>query len=237
MERHNKAFMALEGKQLNKHWRVKRDKPGYWFGTSTPVVGKGMMLTIREGHVLASVTSAASEGSRKIAQVLTGTVYLEGMHYTIDRRDWHFFVKLGLPDSDLLALGISGGHRTLESNINVTVSGRSRRGVTVEIHTRALVFSVRYGLGAELLEKERARVLEQAQQRAVARAWATEQQKIQDGRELSRVWSESEKQQLLAVGKVPGYEGYYILPVEQYPELADSRANIQFLKQNEMGKR
>ncbi|KAG7321337.1 hypothetical protein KOW79_015752 [Hemibagrus wyckioides] len=237
VERHNKAFMALEGRQLNKQWRIKRDKPGYWFGTSTPVVGKGMMLAIREGHVLASVTSAASEGSRKIAQVLTGAIYLEGMHYTIERRDWHFFVKLGLPDGDLLALGISGGHRTLENGINVTVSGRSRRGVTVEIHMPALVFNVRYGLGVELLENERDRVLEQAQQRAVARAWAVEQQQVQEGRDVSRAWSESEKQQLLVVGKVPGYEGYYILPVEQYPELADSRANIQFLKQNEMGKR
>ncbi|TSL04381.1 Teneurin-2 [Bagarius yarrelli] len=237
VERHNKAFMALEGKQLNKQWRVKRDKPGYWFGTSTPVVGKGMMLAIKESHVLASVTSAASEGSRKIAQVLTGAIYLEGVHYTIDRRDWHFFVKLGLPDGDFLALGISGSHRTLESSINVTVSGRSRRGVTLEIHTPALVFSVRYGLGAELLEKERARVLEQAQQRAVALAWAMELQHVKEGRDVNRVWSESEKQQLLAMGKVPGYEGLYILPVEQYPELADSRANIQFLKQNEMGKR
>lgn len=237
VQRHNQAFMALEGRLLNKHQRIKRDKSSYWFGTGVPVVAKGMMFAIREGQVFASVTSVASEGRRKMAQVLNGAVYLNGLHYTIDGRDWHFFVKLGLPDGDLRSLGISGGHRTLENGLNVTISERSRRGVTVEFHTAVLTFSVRYGLVAELLEKERARVMEQAQQRALAQAWVREQQQVLDGRDASRTWTESEKQQLLALGKVPGYEGYYVLPVEQYPELADSRANIQFLKQNEMGKR
>ncbi|KAM7333246.1 hypothetical protein ACRRTK_006566 [Alexandromys fortis] len=55
--------------------------------------------------------------------------------------------------------------------------------------------------------------------------------------EGSRLWTEGEKQQLLSTGRVQGYEGYYVLPVEQYPELADSSSNIQFLRQNEMGKR
>uniref|UniRef100_A0A4W4GLL6 Teneurin-2 n=1 Tax=Electrophorus electricus TaxID=8005 RepID=A0A4W4GLL6_ELEEL len=237
VERHNQAFMALEGRLLNKQRRLKRDKPGYWFGTSTPIVGKGMMLAIREGHVMTSVSSMAGEDSRKIAQVLSNTLYLQGTHYTIDGRDWHFFVKLGLADGDLLALGLSSGRKTLESGVNVTVSGRSRRGVTVEFHTHTLVFSVRYGLTVEVLEKERGRVLEQAHQRALAGAWAREQQRVQEGRDGGRVWTESEKQQLLAMGKVPGYEGYYVLPVEQYPELADSSTNIQFLKQNDMGKR
>ncbi|XP_072518552.1 teneurin-2 isoform X4 [Salminus brasiliensis] len=237
VERHNQAFMALEGRLLNKQRRAKRDKPGYWFGTSTPIVGKGMMLAIRDGHVLTSVSSAASEDSRKVAQILSNTIYLEGTHYTIDGRDWHFFVKLGLADGDLLALGFSSGRKTLENGVNVTVSGRSRRGVTVEIHTATLAFSIRYGLAPEVLEKERARVLEQAHQRAMAGAWAREQQQVQEGRDGGRAWTENEKQQLLAVGKVPAYEGYYVLPVEQYPELADSSTNVQFLKQNEMGKR
>uniref|UniRef100_A0A8B9HFI8 Teneurin-2 n=1 Tax=Astyanax mexicanus TaxID=7994 RepID=A0A8B9HFI8_ASTMX len=237
VERHNQAFMALEGRLLNKQRRAKHDKPGYWFGTSTPIVGKGMMLAIRDGHVLTSVSSAASEDSRKIAQILSNTIYLEGTHYTIDGRDWHFFVKLGLADGDLLALGFSSGRKTLENGVNVTVSGRSRRGVTMEIHTATLAFSIRYGLTPEVLEKERARVLEQAHQRAMAGAWAREQQQVQEGRDGGCAWTESEKQQLLAVGKVPAYEGYYVLPVEQYPELADSSTNVQFLKQNEMGKR
>lgn len=46
-----------------------------------------------------------------------------------------------------------------------------------------------------------------------------------------------EKRQLLSAGKVQGYDGYYVLSVEQYPELADSANNIQFLRQSEIGKR
>ncbi|XP_030636941.1 teneurin-2 isoform X2 [Chanos chanos] len=237
-EKHNQAFMALEGRLLNKRRRIRRDKPGYWFGTSIPIVGRGMMLAVKEGHVLTGLTTVASEDSRKIAQVLASAMYLEGTHYTIDGRDWHFFVKPGLADSDLLALGLNGGHKTLEGGLNITVSGRARRGaITVEIHAAALTFSVRYGLTTDAVEKERAHVLEQAHQRAQAGAWAKELLLAREGRDGGWSWTEAEKQQLLAMGKVPGYEGYYVLPVEQYPELADSSANIQFLRQNEMGRR
>ncbi|TRY60518.1 hypothetical protein DNTS_011823 [Danionella cerebrum] len=237
VDRHNQAFMVLEGRRLNKQRRSKHDKPGYWFGTSMPIVGRGMMLAIKDGHVSTDLSSSASEDSRKISQILNSAIYLEGTHYTIDGRDCHFFVKLGLADSDLLALGLSGGHKTLENGLNVTVSGRSRRGVTIEIHSIKLTYSIRYGLSAEVLEKERTRVLEQAHQRALSRAWAREQKLVQDGKEGGRVWAENERQQILNLGKVTGYEGYYVLPVEQYPELADSGANVQFLKQNEMGRR
>uniref|UniRef100_A0A4W5LYR2 Uncharacterized protein n=1 Tax=Hucho hucho TaxID=62062 RepID=A0A4W5LYR2_9TELE len=236
-ERHNQAFMALEGRLLNKERRAKREKPGYWFGTKIPIVGRGMMLAIKERHVVTGVSGLASEDSRKVAQVLNNAVYLEGTHYTIDGKDCHFFVKLGLADSDLLSLGLSSGRKSLENGVNVTVSGRSRRGVTVEIHTVALSLSVRYGLAADVLEKERGRLLEQAHQRALSGAWMREQQHLKDSREGGRLWSEGERQQLLATGKVPGYDGYYVLPVEQYPELADSSSNIQFLRQKEMGKR
>uniref|UniRef100_A0A6Q2XEX9 Teneurin-2 n=1 Tax=Esox lucius TaxID=8010 RepID=A0A6Q2XEX9_ESOLU len=236
-ERHNQAFMALEGKQLNKGQWAKREKPGYWFGTSVPIVGRGMMLAIKEGHVVTGVSGLASEDSRKVAQVLNNAVYLEGTHYTIDGRDCHFFVKLGLGDSDLLSLGLSSGRRALEGGVNVTVSGRSRRGLTIEIHTAALSLSVRYGLTADTLEKERSRLLEQAHQRALSGAWTKEQQRLRESREGGSQWAEGERQQLLATGKVPGYDGYYVLPVEQYPELADSSNNIQFLRQSEMGRR
>uniref|UniRef100_A0AAZ3S2E3 Teneurin-2 n=1 Tax=Oncorhynchus tshawytscha TaxID=74940 RepID=A0AAZ3S2E3_ONCTS len=236
-ERYNQAFMALEGRLLNKEHRAKRDKPGYWFGTKIPIVGRGMMLAIKEGHVVTGVSGLASEDSRKVAQVLNNAIYLEGTHYTVDGKDCHFFVKLGLADSDLLSLGLSSGRKALENGVNVTVSGRSRRGVTVEIHTVALSLSVRYGLAADVLEKERGRLLEQAHQRALSGAWMREQQCLRESREGGRLWAEGERQQLLAAGKVPGYDGYYVLPVEQYPELADSSSNIQFLRQKEMGKR
>ncbi|KAM6986662.1 teneurin-2 [Aplochiton taeniatus] len=238
-ERHNQAFMALEGRTLNKEPQNKRGKPGYWFGSRAPVIGRGMMLAIRDGHATTAVSGLANEDSRKVAQVLNGAIYLEGTHYTVDGRDCHYFVKLGLADSDLLALGLSSGRKTLDNMVNVTVSGRSRRGVTVEIHTSVISLSVRYGLGVEVLERERARLAEAVHQRAVSGAWAHEQQRAREGRDREGgwMWAEGERQQLLATGRVPGYDGYYVLPVEQYPELADSSSNIQFLRQNEVGRR
>uniref|UniRef100_A0A673BQL3 Teneurin-2 n=1 Tax=Sphaeramia orbicularis TaxID=375764 RepID=A0A673BQL3_9TELE len=220
-ERHNQAFMALEGRLLNKERRRRKDKPGHWFGTSTPIIGRGVMLALKEGRVVAGVSALASEDSRKVALILNGAQYLE----------------VGSADSDLLALGLTNGRKSLESGINVTVSGRSRRGVTVEFAVPSLVLSVRYGLAVDVVDEEKVRLLELARQRALAGAWAKEQQRARDGKGGNRVWTEGERQQLQTTGRVQGYDGYYVLPVEQYPELADSSNNIQFLRQNEMGKR
>ncbi|TMS17555.1 Teneurin-2 [Larimichthys crocea] len=55
-ERHNQAFMALEGRLLNKERRRRKDKPGHWFGTSTPIIGRGVMLALKEGRVVAGVS-------------------------------------------------------------------------------------------------------------------------------------------------------------------------------------
>lgn len=236
-ERQNQAFMALEGQLLNKERRGRRPRPGHWFGTSPPIVGRGVMLAVRGGHVAAAVSSGASEDARRVAQVLNGATHLEGTHYTLDGRDCHFFVKVGPPDADLLSLGLTGGRKALEGGVNVTVGGRTRRAATVEFRGAALTLSVRYGPGADVLDKERARLLELAHQRALAGAWAREQRRAQEGKEGGRLWTEGERQQLISTGRVQGYEGYYVLPVEQYPELADSSTNIQFLRQNEMGKR
>ncbi|KAG7329248.1 hypothetical protein KOW79_007422 [Hemibagrus wyckioides] len=237
-ERHSQAFMALEGQLLNKDRQSKRDKLGHWFGTVPSIIGRGVMLAVKEGRVVTGVSSTASDDSKKVALVLNSAVYLEGTHYVQDGRDCHFFVKIGSADADLLALGLNNGRRVLEgAGINVTVSGRSRRGVTVELRSSALSLSVRYGLAQDTLDEERARLLELARQRALAGAWLREQQRTRDGKEGSRLWTEGERQQLLSTGRVQGYDGYYVLPVEQYPELADSSTNIQFLRQNEMGKR
>lgn len=236
-ERHNQAFMALEGRLLNKGRRTKQDKPGYWFGTNTPIIGRGVMLSMKDGRVVTAVSGIASEDSRKVALVLNNAMYLEGTHYTQDGRDCHFFVKVGSADGDLQALGLTNGRKMLESGVNVTVSGRSRRGATVEFRATSLLLSVRYALGADVLDEERTRLLELAHQRALWGAWAREQQRVRDGKEGSRLWTDGERQQLLNTGKVQGYDGYYVLAVEQYPELADSSTNIQFLRQNEMGRR
>ncbi|XP_031209582.1 teneurin-2 isoform X8 [Mastomys coucha] len=244
-ERHNQAFLALEGQVITKKLHASiREKAGHWFATTTPIIGKGIMFAIKEGRVTTGVSSVASEDSRKVASVLNNAYYLDKMHYSIEGKDTHYFVKIGAADGDLVTLGTTIGRKVLESGVNVTVSqptllvnGRTRRFTNIEFQYSTLLLSIRYGLTPDTLDEEKARVLDQARQRALGTAWAKEQQKARDGREGSRLWTEGEKQQLLSTGRVQGYEGYYVLPVEQYPELADSSSNIQFLRQNEMGKR
>ncbi|XP_049563179.1 teneurin-2 isoform X10 [Orcinus orca] len=244
-ERHNQAFMALEGQVISKKLHASiREKAGHWFATTTPIIGKGIMFAIKEGRVTTGTSSIASEDSRKVASVLNNAYYLDKMHYSIEGKDTHYFVKIGSADGDLVTLGTTIGRKVLESGVNVTVSqptllvnGRTRRFTNIEFQYSTLLLSIRYGLTPDTLDEEKARILDQARQRALGTAWAKEQQKARDGREGSRLWTEGEKQQLLSTGRVQGYEGYYVLPVEQYPELADSSSNIQFLRQNEMGKR
>ncbi|XP_066129322.1 teneurin-2 isoform X3 [Saccopteryx bilineata] len=244
-ERHSQAFMALEGQVISKKLHANiREKAGHWFATATPIIGKGVMFAIKEGRVTTGVSSIASEDSRKVASVLNNAYYLDKMHYSVEGKDTHYFVKIGAADGDLVTLGTTIGRKVLESGVNVTVSqptllvnGRTRRFTNVEFQHNTLLLSIRYGLSPDTLDEEKARVLDQARQRALGTAWAKEQQRARDGREGSRLWTEGEKQQLLSTGRVQGYEGYYVLPVEQYPELADCSSNIQFLRQNEMGKR
>uniref|UniRef100_A0A670YS97 Teneurin-2 n=1 Tax=Pseudonaja textilis TaxID=8673 RepID=A0A670YS97_PSETE len=244
-ERHNQGFMALEGQVISKKLHAsRREKAGHWFATTTPIIGKGIMFAVKEGKVTTGISSTATEDSRKIASVLNNAYYLDKMHYSIEGKDTHYFVKIGSSDGDLVTLAMTSGRKVLDSGVNVTVSqptllinGRTRRFTNVEFQYSTLLINIRYGLTPDTLDEEKARVLDQARQRALGSAWAKEQQKARDGKEGSRLWTEGEKQQLLSTGRVQGYEGYYVLPVEQYPELADSSSNIQFLRQNEMGKR
>lgn len=79
--------------------------------------------------------------------------------------------------------------------------------------------------------------MEIARQRAVVQAWTKEQRRLQEGEEGIRAWTEGEKQQLLGTGRVQGYDGYFVLSVEQYLELSDSANNIHFMRQSEIGRR
>ncbi|XP_060691053.1 teneurin-3 isoform X2 [Hemiscyllium ocellatum] len=241
--RQAKAFMGL-GKmpeiQTGKH-QASGQKPWLWFGTVKSLVGKGVMLALNQGKVTTNVLNIANEDCIKVAAVLNGAYYLDNLHYTIEGKDTHYFIKTASPESDLGTLRLTSGRKALENGINITVSqstavvsGRTRRFADVEIQYSALSLHVRYGT---TLDEEKVRILEQARQRALVSAWTREQQRVRDGEEGIRLWTEGEKRQLLSAAKVQGYDGYYVLSVEQYPELADSANNIQFLRQNEIGKR
>ncbi|KAJ8405717.1 hypothetical protein AAFF_G00311540 [Aldrovandia affinis] len=211
------------------------------FSAISSIFGKGVKFAITDDVVTADIIGVASEDSRRIAAVLNRAVHLAGLHFTVGGRDTHYFIKSGPLEEDLSAMGGSGGGRVLENGVNVTVSqmtsvvgGRTRRFADIQLQHGVLCFNVRYGSTAE---EERAHVLETARQRAVELAWKREQKRIQEGEEGIRAWTEGERQQLLATGRVPGYDGYFVLSVEQYLELSDSANNIHFMRQSEIGRR
>ncbi|XP_031722930.1 teneurin-3 [Anarrhichthys ocellatus] len=241
--RQSQAFLSFERMPEIQLSRQHSDhaKPWLWFSTVKSLIGKGVMLAVIQGRVVTNALNIANEDCIKVAAVLNNAFYLEDLHYTVEGRDTHSFIKTSLPENDLSALRLTSGRKSLENGVNVTVSqsttvmnGRTRRFADVELQYGALALHVRYGT---TLDEEKARILEHARQRALASAWAREQQRVRDGEEGVRLWTEGEKRQLLSSGKVLGYDGYYVLSIEQYPELADSANNMQFLRQSEIGRR
>ncbi|XP_053555097.1 teneurin-1 isoform X2 [Bombina bombina] len=211
------------------------------FAAVPSVFGKGIKFAIKDGIVTADIIGVANEDSRRIATILNNAHYLEDLHFTVEGRDTHYFIKLGSLEEDLSVIGNTGSGRVLENGVNVTVSqmtsvvnGRTRRFADIQLQHGFLCFNVRYGT---TIEEEKNHVLELARQRAVAQAWTKEQKRLQEGEEGIRVWTEAEKQQLLSTGKVQGYDGYFVLSVEQYLELSDSANNIHFMRQSEIVRR
>ncbi|XP_071773639.1 teneurin-4 isoform X6 [Centroberyx gerrardi] len=244
VQRQLKAFVKLE--RFGQIYRAKsagcpQTEDKKLFASGGSIFGKGVKFAIRDGRISTDIISLANEDGRRMAAVLNDAFYLEDLHFTIAGMDTHYFVKLGSVEGDLALIGMTVGRRTLETGVNVTVSqvntvlnGRTRRITDIQLQYGALCLNTRYGSS---VDEEKARVLELARQRAVAQAWARERQRLRDGEEGSRTWTEGEKQQLLGSGKAQGYDGYYVVSVDQYPELADSVNNVHFMRQSEMGRR
>uniref|UniRef100_A0A8C0FR83 Teneurin-4 n=1 Tax=Bubo bubo TaxID=30461 RepID=A0A8C0FR83_BUBBB len=234
----SKRFERIYSSSIAGCRQVKKNKN---FASGGSIFGKGVKFAMKDGRVATDIISVANEDGRRIAAILNNAHYLENLHFTIDGVDTHYFIKQGPSEGDLSILGLSGGRRTLENGVNVTVSqintvlsGRTRRYTDIQLQYGALCLNTRYGT---TLDEEKARVLELARQRAVAQAWSREQQRLRDGEEGIRSWTEGEKQQVLNTGRVQGYDGYFVISVEQYPELSDSANNIHFMRQSEMGRR
>ncbi len=69
--------------------------------------------------------------------------------------------------------------------------------------------------------------------RAVELAWKMEQQLVSSTGRGTRDWTELEIKELLATGKVSGYQGHHINSVSSNPQQAANPNNIQFLKPSE----
>uniref|UniRef100_A0A8C4NBS7 EGF-like domain-containing protein n=1 Tax=Eptatretus burgeri TaxID=7764 RepID=A0A8C4NBS7_EPTBU len=211
--------------------------PQQRFVMAGSLLGKGAMMANSHGQIRTAITAIASEDSRKIAIILNNSQCLEHLHYTVKGVDRHYFVKVGSAEWDLGVLGLSNGWKILESGVNITVirslgvsSGHGRRYTDITLQAGMLLINVRYGTS---VDEERARVLGLAQERAISQAWAKERRLAKDGERSTQHWTDRELQQLVSSGQVPGYEGSYILSVEQFPEFADSPSNIKFLRQTE----
>ncbi len=213
------------------------------FSALSSIFGKGVKFAIRDGVVATEIIGVASEDSRRVAAVLNGAIYLRGLHFTMDGRDTHYFTKSGPLEADLGVAGggAGGGVRVLENGVNVSVSqisamvgGEMRRFADIVLQQGALSFNIRYGATPE---EERTRVLEAARIRAVQGMWLWEQKRVLEGEGGSLPWTEKEKDELVAEGRVSGYDGFYALPVEQHPELADSPFNIHLIRHVETGRR
>ena len=69
---------------------------------------------------------------------------------------------------------------------------------------------------------------------AVKKAWKNERNNvINGGPGSSRLWTSSEKVELLKTGKVKGYHGHHMFSVNRFPSLAGESSNIQFLTPKE----
>ncbi|KAM5146383.1 teneurin-1 isoform 2-T2 [Mantella aurantiaca] len=244
LQKQLRNFISLDQLPMApKQHRGKYHETGKYprFAAVPSLFGKGIKFAIKDGVVTADVIGVANEDSRRIAAILNNAHYLENLHFTIEGRDTHYFIKLGSLEEDLAVIGNSGSGRILENGVNVTVSqmtsminGRTRRFADIQLQHGTLCFNVRYGT---TIEEEEDHVLELARQRAVAQAWTKEQKRLQEGEEGIRTWTEAEKQQLLSTGKVQGYDGYFVHSVDQYLELSDSANNIHFMRQSEVGRR
>lgn len=84
------------------------------------------MFAIYKGTAHTHTLNVANEDCIKVATVLNNAFYLEDLHFTVEGRDTHYFVKPGLPDGDLATLRLTSGHKTLENGVNVSVSQSPR---------------------------------------------------------------------------------------------------------------
>lgn len=87
--------------------------------------------------------------------------------------------------------------------------------------------------GDEQLPELSKRELNRLRNKGVRDAWKLEQERALNGEELSRDWTEAEIQELIETGKVKGYQGHHIDPVNNNPSRAADPTNIEFLKPGE----
>ena len=72
-------------------------------------------------------------------------------------------------------------------------------------------------------------ILRNARRRAVRRAWKQERALLKRRGKGTRKWTPAQKAELLATGRVKGYQGHHINSVNRHPEHAGNPNNIEFV--------
>ena len=206
------------------------------------IVGNGAVITVGANNVVTArfLEESTSQETRLALSTLLNGSSSVGLHFGIAGKDHRYFVKtdFAAAEADLRAIGLIGNSETLDNGVKVTVHrfvhgdvyGRERADFTdIRLSTNHTVANVRYGT---TLVEERTRVLRDAQQRAVEKAWKYEQELLLSGRVGSYEWNEQQRVQILRNGYLPDYVAEALRSVEKFPDMADDFRNIRLIKRN-----
>ena len=206
------------------------------------IVGDGAVITVSGNGVVAArflEESTSKETRLALSTLLNGSASV-GLHFAVAGKDHRYFVKtdFAAAEADLRAIDLIGNSETLDNGLKITVHrfvhgdvyGRERADYTdIRLSTNRTVVNIRYGT---TLVEERTRVLREAQQRAVERAWKYEQDLLLSGRVDSYEWNEQQRVQILRSGYLPDYVAEPLRRVEAFPDMADDFRNIRLVKRN-----
>jgi len=196
--------------------------------------GNGITVSRVGGHAVVMSAPDADPIRKDVFTQILNNSYLLDLHFVIHGNDVFYFVKNNTwrVADDLTQL------QRLSNSVNTTVhenKAEDQKGsghqVDVRIHIQQYILNIRYGTVAE---RERHRVLRHAKKHAIGQRWSLERELLATGRETAITWTESEKEQLLNTGSVPGLKGDYYHDPSAYPALADDPSNIIFHKQNKL---
>ena len=196
-----------------------------------------MLLKSVNGYVFTSVFDSTPKWAKKFSLFLNQSEVLD-LRYTIDGRDIMYFVKHDATtvDDELNSLGIRGKVASYGNGINVTVNRLSHPDgyrmtsyteTDVRFHGNFSVINVRYGSN---YDHERHRVIRHAKERGVHRAWAREKWLIENVLPTYHSWTEQEKQNIVSVGYLEGFDTQFVRDPFLYPEAADDCNNVKFVR-------
>lgn len=193
------------------------------FSTLPPFYGRGIILSPQNSSLDIVLTGVGQRSLNEAMNNLLNNALLLPWHLPYKTKEVFFAVKKGgIPTLELDLSRL----RTVLPTLVVSTN-RAPRDISLVIQSESMVFNLTYSSdppSTVVLLKEMVR------QHLVRKAWEYEKVRISSGLIGSTIWNDSQKESLLSLGYVPGYNGYFVRDVAVYPELANDPANVAFLK-------